>query len=219
MKTLFISRQIKHNGALKRFCVENKIEFIAQSLIDFKPILVSTIPFAEVVFFTSPRSVKFYLEQTKIAKNQLVASVGIKTTQALQQNGIDVHFTGENATQPQAVAVSFKKWLGEKTVLFPQSNISNRTMQQQLDEKQYTDLVVYETILTPQIIQPKPDLLVFSSPSNVEAFLKMNSLDESQLLFAFGTTTANHLKKQGYDSTVLTDISEGDIVAHFEKIL
>ncbi len=58
-----------------------------------------------------------------------------------------------------------------------------------------TELIVYDTRLTPaQIINP-PDAILFFSPTAVKSFFSMNILTPSTTIFAMGQTTAASLKK------------------------
>lgn len=219
MKTLFISRKVEEEGELAAFCQQHNLQLIALPLIGFKPVIATDIPTTDVLFFTSPRSVSFYLEQAAILPGQQIATVGENTSKALQERGITVDFTGSTPTQPEKIALDFKNWVGSKTVLFPQSSVSNRTMQQALSSHQYTDLVVYETVAFPREILPVPDLLIFSSPSNFRSFLKTNAITNQQILLAFGSTTQNYISECGYSSRVLSGISEEEIIQFITPLL
>ena len=219
MKTLFISRKVEEEGELATFCQNHSLQLIALPLIGFKPVIATDIPTTDVLFFTSPRSVSFYLEQATILPEQQVATVGENTSRALRERGITVDFTGSTPTQPEKIALDFKNWVGSKTVLFPQSSVSNRTMQQALSSQQYTDLVVYETVACPRKIVPVPDLLIFSSPSNFRSFLKTNAVTDQQILLAFGSTTQNYIAECGYTSQILSGISEDEMVRFITPLL
>ena len=65
-------------------------------------------------------------------------------------------------------------------VLFPQAKGSLRSVQQQfVKPDQVIDLVVYETIKKNSGETPKADILVFTSPSNVEPGLKHIRIDKT----------------------------------------
>jgi uroporphyrinogen-III synthase len=219
MKTLFISRSIQQNGELAAFCRTQHIHLIAESLIFFELVEANDFPFTDVLFFTSPRSVDFFLKQAIIREHQLLATVGAGTTAALEQRGFKVHFTGATPSQPHLVAREFNTWLNGRTVLFPQSDRSNQTMQKQLKADQVVNRIVYRTVLVKKEITPKPDMLIFSSPSNVDAFLLANSLSFNQRVIAFGTTTAAFLEKNGIACDQLSDTSESEIVRFLKKLI
>jgi uroporphyrinogen-III synthase len=212
MKTLFISRAVAENGELAAYCAQAGIHLIAETLIDFQSVPCSDFPLTDVVFFTSPRSVEYFFKQADIKENQLIATIGERTTIALQKRGYTAHFTGSTPTQPIQVAKEFARWLNGRSVLFPQSDRSNQTMQQALNSEQCVNRVVYQTLLLKKTIIPIPDVLIFSSPSNAEAFLLANEPHSNQYTLAFGTTTASFLEKKGISCDVLTGIEEYDIV-------
>jgi uroporphyrinogen-III synthase len=60
---------------------------------------------------------------------------------------------------------------------------------------QLTELVVYETLLTPVRLEERPDAILFFSPSAVRSFFSMNELSKATRIFAMGKTTAAALKE------------------------
>lgn len=218
MTTLFISRNLSKDSELRAFCTEKNIQLIAESLIDFVGVEVNEVAETSVVFFTSPRSVFYFLQQFTIQPNQQIAVVGATTAACLSQYGLKADFIGANATRPEDVANEFRQWLGKRTVLFPISNRSNKTMQNVLNESQYNECIVYETQLIPVQLPITPSVLIFSSPSNVEAFLLNNSLYSHQKIVSFGTTTQQFLHKQGFDSEVLQNTTEKAMISILKKM-
>lgn len=219
MKTLFISRDVKTDGPLSQFCKEKEIQLIAESLIDFKIIIAPDFPKTDVIFFTSPRSVNFFLIQSNILEKQLIATVGERTAQELESRGYQVDFIGKTPTQPELVAQDFSTWLGEKTVLFPQSNRSNQTIQKQLNPNQCVNREVYKTILLSKTITPQPDILIFSSPSNAEAYLNENTIYTTQRVLAFGSSTATFLNSKQIPNQLVDGIMEKDIVMGISRMV
>lgn len=203
MKTVFISQDGDLQNELIEFCSKNQLNLITKSLIDFRQVIgVFPNQSAQIVFFTSPRSVEFFFHQKQLKSSQQVACIGKTTKLALENLGVQVAFCSKNEKTPTLVAEEFKAWVGDKTVLFPLSSRSNKSMQKQLNTNQIQDVVVYETMLNPQKIEPIPDILIFSSPSNVDSFLMLNEIHEDQKLFSWGETTQNHLLEKGFQSEI-----------------
>ncbi len=219
MKTLFISREVKKDGPLSQFCKEKKIQLIAEPLIGFELITALDFPKTDVIFFTSPRSVNFFLLQSTILENQLLATVGERTAQVLESRGYQVDFVGKNPTQPELVAHDFSTWLGEQTVLFPQSDRSNQTIQKQLNPNQCVNREVYKTILLSKTITPQPDILIFSSPSNAEAYLNTNTIYTTQRVLAYGSSTATFLASKKIPNQLVDGIMERDIVIGLSRMV
>jgi uroporphyrinogen-III synthase len=65
------------------------------------------------------------------------------------------------------------------------------------NSNQVIDVPVYETIRTNDFVVPEVDVLVFTSPSNVEAFFEKNKVRPGQKFVAMGDATANALKTFG----------------------
>jgi uroporphyrinogen-III synthase len=61
---------------------------------------------------------------------------------------------------------------------------------------QVHEVIVYQTILTPHRIDKTYDAIVFFSPSAVESFFSMNTIQPHIPLFAIGRTTAAALQQR-----------------------
>ena len=86
--------------------------------------------------------------------------------------------------------------MGNGKVLFPQVKGSLRTIQQQfVKHDQVIDLPVYETIKRNDGDMPQADILVFTSPSNVEAWFERFTISKDQKVVAMGDATAHVLSQ------------------------
>jgi uroporphyrinogen-III synthase len=218
MKTVFISRTATPAGPLHKFCAANNLRLVDQSLLAFKGVCPDEEPVqTDVIFFTSPRSVRFYFTYFKY-NNELLASIGESTANELKKYNLTADFIGTAASNPNQVAREFKAWLGNRTVLFPQSQRSNRTMQRELNSNQYSDLVVYETHLESIKFKEPPNYLVFTSPSNAESYLLSNEITNDQFVLSFGTTTADYLTRNGIKNNYLKEPTEEAVVLEMKKL-
>ncbi|MDX1651991.1 MAG: uroporphyrinogen-III synthase [Brumimicrobium sp.] len=195
---LYISREIEDRD-FRNFLKSHDIEYVDKSMISFEP-----VPFIKpeeeysIIFFSSPRAVSFFLNYTDIKKGLTLATIGRSTSDAVEKHGLRSSFEGKNSGDPDEVAKKFAEFVQDEKVLFPQSNLSKRSAQKYLRDEQCIDLVVYETKLTPFELVVVPDILIFTSPSNVESFLKKNQIhDGSQKIIAWGLTTENYLREKG----------------------
>ena len=221
-KTLFISKKITDNSFLS-FCKEKELTLLDEPMISFKP-----IPFEapknsayDAIFFSSKRSVNFFFAQVTPSSKHFIGSIGKVTAKAISDWGYKVDFIGENSGNPSSVAKLFKKTVGDKTILFPQSNISNRSIQQELDDNQVLDIVVYETFLLPRKLNVEPSVLVFTSPSNISGYLQFNTINmDKQQVIAWGNTTAKFMKKNNITPTcILTDSSIQELQEHIKQLI
>ncbi|MEX2484915.1 MAG: uroporphyrinogen-III synthase [Brumimicrobium sp.] len=220
--SVFISKKLS-DVTFETFLKSKGVELIEQPMISFCP-----IPFSlksedeyEIIFFASPRAVIFFLNNVKVKSTIKIATIGKATSKAVVGFGHIVDFEGEKSGNPQQVAKAFKNYADTRKVLFPQSTISHRSIQKLLPKEQVINLTVYKTELNPIKLQDTPSILVFTSPSNVEAFLKMNTLsDQKQKVIAWGETTARFLEKSGVSVfKTLQKSSSQELIKVLEEIL
>jgi uroporphyrinogen-III synthase len=67
------------------------------------------------------------------------------------------------------------------------------------------EIVVYKTIALPQRISKQYDGILVFSPSAVESFFSINTIDKNTTIFAIGNTTANAIKQQVNNQIVVAD--------------
>ena len=209
--TLFISKKVNEEPFVQ-FCREQKIMLYGLPMISFKQVdfKAPSKETYDAIFFSSERSVDFFLTQELPSTHHLLCCIGQKTADALKKWGYKAHFIGERSGEPNSVAKQLRKFLKNKTVLFPQSSISNRSVQKEFDEQQCINLVVYETFALPRKLKIKPDILVFTSPSNVRSFLQMNEVSENQKVIAWGESTAHYLRQSNIYPDFVLAISSLD---------
>ena len=200
MKRLFISKSIDELKVLPSYCAANELELVAQSLIRFEGIPFTVKQPNEVLFFGSIRAVHFFLAHAEIPKGVAVACIGSVTAQRMQALGIHVDFIGEKSGQPEQVATSFLTWVGQRRVLIPCSEQSNRSMAKNIPTEQREEVVVYRTVpsCSPILIC---DYYVFTSPSNLHAFLMCNPKPTGTLI-AWGETTRLAMESLGLTTEI-----------------
>jgi uroporphyrinogen-III synthase len=74
------------------------------------------------------------------------------------------------------------------------------------------EVVVYQTVLTPHRIDKTYDAIVFFSPSAVESFFSVNSIEPRVPLFAIGRTTAAAIKKKCPNPVTISEQPEEKIL-------
>jgi uroporphyrinogen-III synthase len=212
---IFYSREATKAQQIQQFCSENGFQLLAKSLITFE-----TVPFqltekkADVIFFTSPRSFDYFMAQETLESTQEIACIGAGTKNHIEAHGFQVSFFGTDATNPNEVAAAFKSWLGNRSVLFPVSNISNRSVQKVLEKEQYQEVVIYKTVSQSKAFEPIPDILIFSSPSNAAAYLEKNQIHPHQQVACFGRTTELFLQSRNIAADILQNPDEAGVVGY-----
>ena len=216
-KRLYISKNKQEIEAYLPFFHKNKIEVIAHSFLQFVPLNFQVKKPYQVIFFGSPRAVTFFLQQESIPENVLIACIGEITAQSIQKAGYIPHFIGSNAGSPSEVAQAFKSFVGTLNVLFPQSSSSNRSVASVFNPNQIIELSIYQTVVHSRLIDPC-DYYVFTSPSNVEGFLKENSISNQAKVIAWGKTTQNYLLSQKINvNQTLTSTSMDELILLLSK--
>lgn len=193
---LFISKKVEEEHFVQ-FCSSKNLILVDVPMISFKQLEFKAPPKEDygAIFFSSERSVDFFLTQELPSNKHLLCCIGRKTASALKKWGYAADFIGERSGEPNSVAKQLKKFVGNNKILFPQSSISNRSVQKEFHESQSINIVVYETFTLPTRLKVQPDMLVFTSPSNVRSFLQMNVILEKQKVIAWGESTAHYLRQ------------------------
>ena len=217
MPSVFISKNANEISELESFCRESGFELTARSMISFQAVPFVVNSNFEVVFFSSPRSVMFFLRQFSLGSNTKIATVGEKTAEVLSALGYSVDFKGSG--DPKRTATAFNEWVGKQRVLFPISNNSLKSISHLLEEDQKAEVIVYETVPSPTTIQPC-DLYFFTSPSNVHSFMSVNGFSESDIkIFAWGSSTSKALKEEGLEHTVMSKPSISEVINILQQLI
>jgi len=151
-KTIFITKSINELQQLVDFCFNNNIELIAHSFLQFEAIPFTIEKPFEAIFFGSPRAVDFYLAQETIPENTLLACVGEITAKSLTDKGYSVAYTGVSAGDTSQIAKDFKNFIGDNRILFPQSNISHRSISSEFSIEKIEEINIYKTATYPKTI-------------------------------------------------------------------
>jgi hydroxymethylbilane synthase len=205
--TVFISKKITAGSLFNlRFLGEN-IKIISESLIDVKGIEFTAIPKSDWVFFTSRNSAKYFFKQHPDIAGRKIACVGSGTYQEVVKYSSRIDYVG-NDVDIKKVGEQFAALAGKEIVLFPLSTISRRTVQQFFkNPEQVIDFPTYETIEKKDFDLPFCDVLVFTSPSSVRAYINKYPIKENQKVVAMGPTTGKELELSGIKKYTLPKIT------------
>ncbi|MFN5148937.1 MAG: uroporphyrinogen-III synthase [Flavobacteriia bacterium] len=195
IRSLFISRDPEEVTELSAYCQDHSIDLIAHSQIRFEALAFTVTTAYDVVFFASIRAAAYFLKEVTPPSTTLYACIGRRTAEKLKTFGIHCHFVGDQSGKPEKVAAEFKNWVWDRTVLFPQSSRSNRSISSILDPVQCTEVAVYATLSDCKPVR-LCDAYVFSSPSNLESFLSCNAAPAGKII-AWGETTRKAAEKKG----------------------
>lgn len=202
MSSLYISKNSSEIPELIEFCSAHSIELAARSMIQFVPISYDLPGNYEAIFFGSPRAVMFFLAQSSFPLGVEIAAAGNKTKELIESLGYPVGYFGSGSDMDQ-VALAFSNWLGDRLLFLPHSSRSNKTMLRYLNPEQVIQQAIYTTELQPATIKDC-HFYVFTSPSNAEAFLQVNSIPNESTVISWGSTTSEFLQSRGINCIQLS---------------
>lgn len=192
---VFVTRSFREHDYLPNALGKLKFEVLGKSLIEFKPIKIKELPVTEWIFFSSKHAVKYFFEQKPAIGKVKFGCIGASTSAELRSFGHRADFIGQG-TDTKLIGKQFASKVGSSKVLFPIAKDSMRTVQWQMPKKDNAlDINIYFTVKHSVEIDDSYNVLVFTSPSNVEAFFEKNKPKPHQKLIAMGDATENALKK------------------------
>jgi uroporphyrinogen-III synthase len=205
MLEVFISKDISELEALQKYCASRNWKLSASSLISFEAVPFTISKHFDLVFFTSPRSVMFFLRGHTIPPSCITACTGESTAALLRSLGFNPAFIGKGSDAFQ-IGLDFKTFLNDRRVLFPISGSSLRSISAQISPEQVEEVIVYNTLFKTKFLE-KHDIYIFTSPSNYNSFREMNSIPAGALVIAWGTSTSKRLLQDGVQSRILKESS------------
>lgn len=192
-KSVFISRDENESGNLNKWL--NKLDFKVEnkSLIDMKKLTLKELPKSDWLFFSSKHAVEFFFMQKPDIGTTKIGCMGKGTSQALREYGKRADFIG-TSTDTKLVGKQFAARVGSGKVVFPIARDSMRTIQWQFAKQdKLVDLPIYATLKVPHEVPETTDILVFTSPSNVESYIEKNKIHPHQKVIAMGEATEKTL--------------------------
>lgn len=196
IERILITRPEGSYPQLSHWCESHGLTLIYQPFIRTQSRPKQPLPDTDWIFFSSPRGVRHFFEHYTI-RSARVAALSVGTAKALKEYGVDCSFTGSADVSPATIGATFSEILNpNEAVLFPISQRSKRTVIQQLPPNQVETVITYETLFMEQIsLLHDPELILFTSPSNFEGFLKHFKDDGEEKWVAFGETTAASIRQ------------------------
>ena len=199
MKKVFISRDLDAKHPIAKEIHSKGYELFAEALIELKSTPPDVLPDTDWVFFYSQNGVQFFFDAFKLVDPKIKFGViGEKTAERMNALGRKVNFAGHG--DPEQTARSFLKLAEGQRVVFARAANSKASVQQSLSDKiESIDLVLYLNEVKTTFDLPELDILVFTSPLNVQAYFSKYTIRKTQKFIAIGKTTAKALHQKGVD--------------------
>lgn len=220
-KKVFVSRDLREKDYLYRALARLDFTVQSKSLIDIKQITIKeALPKTDWIFFSSKHGVKYFFNQKPDIGQAKIGCVGKSTAQELRQYGYRADFIGQS-TDTKLVGKQFAAKIGGGAkVLFPVARESMQSIQYQIAKKENVfNVVVYATLKQSIAVDEDVQILVFTSPSNVDAFYEKNTIANSQQVVAIGDATESALLKKGVKEDRILKPEAFDDLAMFRAIL
>lgn len=203
-KNVFISRELPESSYLRKALRKHEIEIEDRSLIrTFSSInTLDSFIFRNIdwVFFSSKNAIEYFFKlNPQLPKKVKFGVVGRGSEDALRLHGKRAEFNGEQeGIDTKDIAIAFAKIANGTNVLFPSAKGSLKTIQKGLsDDTNIVELTVYETVFEDNVAPSFAEVLIFTSPSNVESYFVNNLLEPDQQVISIGKSTGQILDAMG----------------------
>jgi len=209
-KNIFITRELSESSYLRKALEKHQIEIEGRSLIRTFPSINKLDPFIlrniDWVFFSSKNAIEYFfkLDPQLLPKKVKYGVLGRASEDALRLHGKKADFNGEEeGIDTSDIAKEFAKQANGTHILFPSAKGSLKTIQKELSaETKIIELTVYETVSEENVQQSFAEVLIFTSPSNVDSYFAENLLEPDQKVICIGKTTGQKFDEMGVKYTL-----------------
>lgn len=206
---VFITRDLSETSYFHRAMTKHGITVEDRSLIRIFPMINKLDPYilkyVDWVFFGSKNGIEnFFKLEPRLSKRTKFAVIGRGSEEMLRQFGHAPEFSGERlGINMEEIAEEFAKIASGTTVLIPRAKESLETIQQSLTaDTKVINLPVYQTRIDTNVSKSNADVLIFTSPSNVEAYFVDNLVDPGQQIICIGRSTGRKIEELGLPYTL-----------------
>ena len=190
-KRIFISRKLASDSPIRKLANGHYIK--DQSLIHFSPLDFEP-PETDWVFFYSRNAVRFFFEGSNLELYPYqYACMSTGTAEELAKHVLDISFVGNG--KPEEVTQLFQETRKQhEPVCFIRPNNSVDSVHNLLKSENTFSIPVYDNQPIEEIPTEDFDILIFTSPMNVDAWFRKNKYVD-QAVIAIGKTTESAVRK------------------------
>jgi len=207
--SVFITRDLDDNSYLSKALRKHNIQIEDRSLIKIYPTINVLDSFilkrADWIFFNSKNAIEhFFNLNPLLLKKTKIAVLGRGSESTLRRYGRVADFSGDDlGISTEGIAQEFAKLVDGQTVLIPRAKDSLQSIQKALTPStKIIDMPIYETVLDENVDKSNADVLIFTSPSNVQAYFKENLAEPDQKIICIGYSTAKQIEEMGLKYTL-----------------
>lgn len=192
-KSVFISRRLSSQSPFHHLAKQGisiyDASLIAIDLLDFK-----IEQEYEAVFFYSRTAIRHFFEKGDYRSNIQYGVMGQPSADAFENScGYCPDIIGGGNLD--LLCQQLQKDWATKKILFPQANVSLRTVESRLQYLHCIPLVIYNNTVKKDIEVPETNIALLTSPMNAEAYLSKYNITD-KVVMAIGATTANYIQNE-----------------------
>lgn len=208
-KRIFISRQLVSNSPIRKVAEGHYIK--DQSLIQFSSLIFDP-PETDWVFFYSRNAVRFFFEETNLELYPYqYACLSHGTAEELSKYVLDISFVGNGS--PSEVAQQFQEVrTSNEPVCFIRANNSVDSIHNFLNAGNIFSIPVYDNQPIKNVPVEDFDILIFTSPMNVDVWFSANEY-KGQSIIVIGNTTQSAVKKYATKNVRVADQPSEEAIA------
>ncbi|MCD6067188.1 MAG: porphobilinogen deaminase [Bacteroidetes bacterium] len=196
-QNVFVTKNFRDHHYLPNALRQLGFTVSGQSLIELKEIAIAEIPACDWIFFSSKNAVDFFFKQNPKVPDVKFGCISKQTAMELRQYNKRADFIGQS-TDTKLIGKQFSALAGNAKVVFPIAKESMQSVQNQLTKKENAiNLPVYQTLKHAVTVSDDTNILVFTSPSNVDAFFEKNKWKPGFKAVAMGDATGRALERKG----------------------
>jgi uroporphyrinogen-III synthase len=192
---VFISRYLSKDSVFFERLNSAGLSVEGKSLVVFKPLNFVFDTRTDWLFFYSKTGVEFFFK--KIAPEQInnikLAALGESTSIIIEKNTQrKVDFMGDG--HPESTSKKLLSTAAGTHVTFIRAENSRQSIQKLLEgDIKFNELVVYQNDIMENVQPTDADILVFTSPLNVQAYFSLYKIEPNHKIISIGATTTTAL--------------------------
>ncbi|HKL02882.1 MAG TPA: uroporphyrinogen-III synthase, partial [Cryomorphaceae bacterium] len=173
-----------------------KLILDSRSFIELIPILNTSKPAGQWLFFSSPSAVALFMSQHAL-EGEKIGVIGSGTASRLRSFGVEPDFE-PRSTEPETAVEAFARAVkpGEH-VIYATSNKSLNRLSAVFDSKNLIHWPFYTNTRRENTTPSQAPILVFTSPSNAVNYFGSHRKRPDQKVIAIGKSTASALAENG----------------------
>lgn len=131
-----------------------------------------------------------------------IGVIGPGTQRAIEEKGWMVAFLPQSTDPKEGIDEFAEKLKSNESVIMACGDKSLKRMHGIIPAERLIEWEFYENVPARNIPKSTADYLIFTSPSNADAYLDIHELDDNQMVVAIGKTTDTALEKRGISNKI-----------------